>query len=89
VRELLQVRFDQVGDLQEDSRALLVRSARPLSVCPFGGLDRALDVALVAVGHERIRLARRRVDVVEVLARRRLDEPAVDEVREALHGGAL
>ena len=39
-----------------------------------------IDIARVAVGDLRVRLARRRLDVIEILAADRLDEFTVDEI---------
>lgn len=47
--------------------------------------DRALDVALVAVGNLTINLSGRRVDVVEVDTRGGLDEFTVDVMAQPLH----
>ena len=44
--------------------------------------DRQLDIAAVAVRDLRIGLARRRLDVVEILAADRLNELAVDKVSD-------
>src|SRR5262249_18301774 len=76
---------DAVGQGQQQARALGGGRARPGGEGPPGGLGGRLHVAAVAVGHAGDYLARRRSHLVEVLARRRGDVPAVDVVGQRVH----
>ncbi len=80
-RQLVSVRLDLVGKLQQQVAAAGRRQVRPRSAleCPAGGLDRRVDV--IGIGSRSLRedFTGRRIDDVECLARLRRHETAVDE----------
>ena len=79
-RQFFQIALDQVGDAEKNSRSLRRGCVRPIRERFLGRGDRQLDVAAVAVGDLRIRLAGRRLDVVEILSADWRYELTVDEV---------
>src|ERR1700693_3554151 len=79
-RKLLQVAFDQVRYPQQKTRAFACRFFGPFGKCLLRRSDGEIDIAGVTVRHRRVRLASRRLDVVEVTAANGLDKTAVDEV---------
>ena len=83
--EFLQIRIDQVGELQQNPRSLLRRRVRPRGKRTLRRVHRTIDIALVAVGHQRIRLSRRRLDVVEEGSADWFDELSVDKIQNPQH----
>src|SRR5207249_8914875 len=77
-RQILGERLDPRGYRQQQAGALLGRCPRPGRERLPCRRDRALDVALVTVRDRREDLPGGRLDDVEMVARSRLDQVAVD-----------
>src|SRR4051794_27690565 len=80
--ELLEIRFDQIGELQQQPAALRGGRARPGGERCLRRLHRIVNILTIAVGNRRDALFRRRIDVVDVIAGMRWDEAAADEITE-------
>jgi hypothetical protein len=78
LRECSPVRFDAIGQLQQQVRSILRRSARPAGECGIRRLHGRVDLSARGLGHASKHLARRRVQHVLDLAFTR-DEFAVDQ----------
>src|SRR6266446_1977429 len=79
-RELLEIALDQIGDAQKNPRPLLRRRARPIRERFLRRGYCKIDIAAVAVRDLRIRLSRRRLNVVEIFSTERPNKLAVDEI---------
>ncbi len=62
--------------------------ARPLDERFLRGRHRKIDIARIAVGDLRVRLSRRRFDVVEIFSADRLNELTIDEITDLEWFGA-
>src|SRR3954452_20120165 len=80
--QLFQVALDQVGYAKKNLRPLLRGGFRPGGEGFLRSRHCELDVAAVAFRNLRIRLARRRFDVVEIFCADRLNELAIDEIAD-------
>jgi len=80
-REFFQIALDQIGDAQKDLRSFLARCFGPVSECFLRRGDRKIDIFFSAIGDLRVRLAGRRLDVVQVLAGPWLAKLAVDKIQ--------
>ena len=78
--ELVGVRLEGIGDLEQDQAAILRRRLAPGLERLVGGLDRPVDVLVGGRRHLGDHLAVGRVLDVERLARRGVDELAADEL---------
>ncbi len=81
-RELLEIAFDQLCDAKKNFRALRGRFPRPINERLLRRSGGKIDIARVAVRDLRIRLARRRFDVVEIFSTDRLSKLAIDEISD-------
>ena len=78
--ELFQITLNQVGDAQENFRALRRRFSRPFRKRLLRCSDGKVDIARVAVRDLRVGFSRCGFDVVEITPADRLNKLAVDEV---------
>ena len=85
-RQLVEISLDQICQANQELRSLGRGRLRPGGICNPCRLDRAIDVARVAVRNLRDPLLGRRIDVVDVCAARRRDKLAADKVSESLQG---
>jgi uncharacterized membrane protein YphA (DoxX/SURF4 family) len=83
-RELFQIALDEIGNAQKDLRSFLARCFGPVGECILRRSHGKIDIFFPAVGNLRVRLAGRRLDIVEIFAADRLDELAIDVVTDSL-----
>jgi len=82
-REVVEVLFDEIGELQQNARALFRGCFAPRRKCILRRRDRGIDVGAIAVGNLRDDVSGRGLDVIEIRAARGSDEFAADEISEA------
>src|SRR5439155_18466952 len=72
--------FDQIGDTEQNFRALYCGRARPIRECILCCGHGKIDIGSIAIGDLGIRFARRRLNIVEIFPAERFNELAVDEI---------
>ena len=78
--QLLKVALDQIGNAQENARAVGRWYARPFRERFLRRGDSEIDIPIITVRDLAVRFSRRGLDIVEIFSSNRLNELTVDEV---------